>query len=1184
METSNLKKYAIQARKDFLQAVTTRAARIGVTKDKITDYEEQGDLLILGGTAFPKSMKAAFESLRTAINRDGFDATIDAIAYTWFNRFMALRYMEVHDYLDRKVLSSTTEHPYPDIMQQAQHVSFSQSFKKEEVRELLNAGNKDEELYRYLVVAQCNELNKSMPFLFEKVSDLSELLLPDNLLATDSLIRKLVTGIEESQWKEGVEIIGWLYQFYISEKKDQVIGKVVKSEDIPAATQLFTPNWIVKYLVQNSVGAYWLGTYPDSPLKEKMEYYIEPAEQTPEVQEELRKITPEDINPETITVMDPAAGSGHILVEAYRLLKEIYLERGYRPRDIPRLILEKNLFGLDIDRRAAQMAGFALLMEARRDDRSILDSENPTRLNVLEIKDSKGINARQCAETLLSTWERQSPDWLNNNTADLEVGAPRDLLLGFLSLFDEAKTFGSLIQIPESIRKALPAIKKLAEDKLMRGDMFQQSYAGQLLIFVKQAELLAGSYDAVVANPPYMGSKGMNELLKESIKAHFLNSKADLFAVFIERGLKLSRTSGFVSMITMQSWMFLSSYEELRKSLVNNNILASMLHLGARAFGSISGEVVQTTAFTLRKTQQINCKGVFYRLIDGDEQQKKISLSQPKEFRYLVKQSDFSAIPGSPIAYWVSERMREIFKEGTPLGEVAEVKHGLTTGKNESVVRYWVEISAEGFGKNIVSVEELDKTTFCWVPYNKGGDYRKWYGNCEYVLRYDQTGRALMASFSGHRHDGKSHYFREGVTWTFISSSAFGVRLAIQGSVFDVAGSTCFPEKPLVLPTLGLLASKLGFTFLKILNPTLNFQVGNVKNVPMDKFLFENHEIISERVRRCVSCSVTDWDSHETSWDFKSPPLLTAPISKATLSASYDSYTAHCLAQIHEMQSLETENNRLFIDAYGLQDELSPEVPEEEITLHRPDRAEDIKAFLSYSIGCMLGRYSLDEPGLIYAHSGNKDFDPTRYKTYPADADGIIPIMDQPWFEDDATIRFLQFIKTVWSEDTYQENIEFVAESLNRKKNESPEETIQRYFSELFFKDHLRTYKKRPIYWMFASGKERAFQCLVYLHRYNESTLSQMRTEYVLPLQAKMRTEEQRLDADQLSAASTAEKNKLRKQLEKLHKKQAELLKFDELLQHYANQRISLDLDDGVKVNYGKFGGLLAEVKQVTGE
>lgn len=1169
MNTSNIKKYAPQARNDFIAAMRKQAAKYGITADSILPAEQKGDLLLIGDQVFPLSVMKPRDKLIKRIQTSSFEQTIDYIAYSWFNRLCAIRYMECKGLLDhgRRVLSSADGSAgLPQILEECLDIELP-NLDASRVADLKLDGNKDEELYRELLLAQCHALNQVMPLLFEQVSDESELLLPDNLTKTDSLIRDLVSSIPEEDWSD-VQIIGWLYQFYISEKKDQVIGKVVKSEDIPAATQLFTPNWIVKYLVQNSVGRLWLMAQPDSTLASEWEYYIQPAEQTDEVNAQLKQLIDvrisedgDTLNPESITVLDPACGSGHILVEAYDCLKAIYLERGYRSRDIPRLILENNLYGIDIDTRAAQLASFALLMKAREDDRRLFS--NPPKLNIIALQDSQPERLDAFSQDLASTGVAQ---------ADLKE---------LLELFEHASTFGSLIQVPATLAQKLPDLEAKLNTALASGDIFAQQSAQELLPLVQQAKLLAQQYDAVIANPPYMGGKGMNTALKDFAKKKFPDSKSDLFAMFIERGFAWCKDSGFNSMVTMQSWMFLSSYEAMREKLLQDRTIQNMAHLGARAFPEISGEVVQTTAFVMQGQYINGFKPVFFRLVDTGQDQKETELRSGLNRFDSTIQDDFKKIPGSPIAYWVSNKVLEIFENSPSMGDVADARQGLATADNNRFLRFWQEVAIQKIGFGMENREQAQSTHKKWFPYNKGGEFRKWYGNQEYVVNWENDGLEIRENVDEKgkqrsRPQNIEYFFRPSISWSFISSSSFGVRVYPQGFLFDVGGSSLFPKDEHNINAAMFLCSHIAPFLMKMMNPTLNFQVGNVEQLPYIEI--KDNNIGNE----CIRLAKTDWDSYETSWDFTENPIIST--QQPNLEQAFNTWQQQNSDAVAEMKRLEEENNKLFIDAYGLQDELTPDVPDEQITLTRADREKDSQRLISYALGCMMGRYSLDEPGLIYAHAGNQNFDASRYQKFPADADGIIPLTEMHWFEDDATHRIQEFLTAVWGKDTLDTNMQWLAESLDKKASETAEDTIRRYLASKFYKDHMQTYKKRPIYWLFSSGKQGAFQALVYLHRYNESTLARMRTEYVMPLISKMAAYANSLETAKESSDSAAEIKRIEKKLQDLHKQQAELSSFEEKLRHYADQRISLDLDDGVKVNYGKFGDLLAEVKAVTGE
>ena len=1183
MNRNKLETYARQARRDFIAAVTDRAAFYGMTAQSIETLVEQGDVTLIGGRAFPRDVAEPRKRLVGQIQREGFEPVMEAMAYTWFNRFAAIRYMELHGYLDHgyRVLSHPEGQPYPEILQHAADVDLP-GLEREKAVELKLDGAQDEELYRLLIKAQCNALHEAMPFLFERIGDETELLLPANLLHTDSLIRRLVEDIDESAWEQ-IEIIGWLYQFYISEKKDQVIGKVVASVDIPAATQLFTPDWVVKYMVQNSLGAQWLATYPHSPLKGQMDYYIEPAAQSGEVKAQLAAITSSTLNPEALTLIDPASGSGHILVEAYDLFKAIYLERGYRQQDVTQLILEKNLFGLDIDARAAQLTGFALMMKGRADDRRFF--ERGIRLNVMALVDSTGFDAERLAQGV--------------KLADygLKLGDLTELM----RLFVHATTFGSLIQVPEELVAKLPALKRLSGTTSQ--DLFVSNALKRLGPLVQQAGLLAAQYNAVVANPPYMGSKFHIPILKKFLKDHFPDAKSDLFACFIERGFTLAKDARHNAMVTMQSWMFLSSFEKMRERMLREKTILTMAHLGARAFGSISGEVVQTTVFVLKNRPPHGYKPVFFRLLDGGEPEKRMALANGENRCDTTAQDEFKKIPGSPVAYWVSERLREVFERGTLLGKLVDARQGLATADNDQFLRRWHEVDQEkcgyGFASRVAAAESGKK----WFPYNKGGEFRRWFGNNEYLVNWGDDGKDIFAFRPRSVIRNPDYYFQPSLTWSDVTSGPGSFRINDSGSIHDVAGMSAFSFHGVGrLLLAGYCNTPIVLAIAGATNPTLHFQIGDFVNIPFIKAVGETLSLeVTKNVDWLVYTTGVDWNAYERSWDFQSLSILPASSAAAqTLESSYDAWMARNRETIAEMKRLEEENNRLFISAYGLADEITPDVPVEQITLtlnpayryggklSEEDqwirfRQDTMAELVSYAIGCMMGRYSLDEPGLIYAHSGNAGFDASRYNTFPADSDGIVPLTDNEWFDDDAFHRFTEFMSTAWDATYLEENLTFLAGNLSHKKNGSSSETLRHYLCDSFFKDHLQTYKNRPIYWLFSSGKQKAFQCLVYLHRYNEGTLARMRTEYVIPLQGMIASRVRQLEGDIDTTTSTAHRKRLEKEQATLVKQQSELREFDEKLRHYADQRIGLDLDDGVKANYGKFGDLLAEVKTVAG-
>ncbi|WP_096087092.1 BREX-1 system adenine-specific DNA-methyltransferase PglX [Agaribacterium haliotis] len=1202
MNTAKLKKYAPQARREFISAVSKQLNQLGIYSDKqISDVKEQGSVLSIEGKAFPIGIKTARERLVRKLKTFGYAQLIEQVAYTWFNRLCAIRYMEIHDYLGHgfRVLSHPDNPKGFEIIDHAQDAADELGLDRARIVELKLAGNKDEELYRELLLGQCHKLHEAMPFLFDALDDETELLLPDNLTRTDSILRGLVDSIPEEDWQQ-VEVIGWLYQFYISEKKDQVMGKVVKSEDIPAATQLFTPNWIVKYLVQNSVGRQWLQTYPDSAIKTQMEYYIEPAEQSDEVNQQLKAITPESIEPETIKVLDPACGSGHILIEAYNVLKAIYEERGFRSRDIPKMILENNLYGLDIDDRAAQLSGFALMMMARDDDKRIFTRN--VRLNVLSLQESNHIDLPTLwkALNLSGSWQSGTSQGLfSDEEQDLSLFNADNryqLLKRTLARFTQAKTFGSLVDVPsdeyDQLRELLSTLVELQES----GDSMQKPAAKQLIEIVHQALVLSIRYDAVIANPPYMGSKSMNSQLKKLAKDDYANSKADLYAIFMERGFSLLNERGFNAQINMHSWMFITSFEELRRRILQYKRIVTMAHLGARAFSQIGGEVVQTTAWIINNTYINSYKPVFYRLVDGDENEKKISLLNRNNEHSTIEQENLTKLPGSPVAYWASLDFIKLM-ENADLLDARAVKGLDTNGNIDLFLKRWHEIDINKF-----SEFANDSKKSVWYPIAKGGEFRKWYGNNEYVINYENDGQALKANKANLRNMDK--YFQEGATWTVVSTAGFAVRYLPRGFTFDQGGSGIFVstnDRYSIWDVLSSLNSSIVYGVAKLLCPTLNYTTGDVRKFPIWKF-----ECLEEVTKELVDIHKKDWDSSEVSWGFQRNALLDE-VAETNIECSLEK----CLTKQSELVSraieLETLNNKVIeksfdnvekenmLDVSNITMLVNPlySFGSKSVDDFKPlSKSKIISELISYSMGCMMGRFSLSRKGLVFAGSAGREFDELlidgAYEGFIPDEDGIIPLTDREWFKDDATNRFREFVQVVWGEEHLQENLDFVAESLclnaiKPKKSESALETIRRYLSTQFYKDHLKTYKKRPIYWLFSSGKQKAFECLVYLHRYNEGTLSRMRTEYVTPLLGKYDAYAEQLEKQIETADSTSEANRFKKELDALIKKQVELREFDDKLKHYADMRISLELDDGVKVNYGKFGDLLADVKAITG-
>jgi hypothetical protein len=1121
---------------------------------------------------------------------------LERVAYSWFNRLAALRYLDArlwHPFGARVLMPQTESETQPEVLKLLRSGSLPaelqphtdearlQGLLDGRIPTAMAGADPQGEVYRELILAVCRSYHQLLPNLFEGLDDASELLLPVDLLSDGSIAGGFRSQISDSDC-EDVEIIGWLYQFYISEKKDQVIGKVVKSEDIPAATQLFTPNWIVKYMVQNSLGAQWLATYPSSALKGQMEYYIKPAEQTEEVKAQLAAITPEALNPEELTLIDPACGSGHILVEAYELFKAIYLERGYQQREIPQLILQKNLYGLDIDERAAQLTSFALMMKGRGDDRRLF--ERGIQLNVMAMVNSDGLDVEGLANAV--------------NLADHGL-KPADFV-ELKQLFEHATTFGSLIQVPDGLAEKLPALRRLSE--LKGQDMIVAKGLKTMESLVRQAELLAVQYDDVVVNPPYMGANGMATSLKNFAKNTYPRVKSDLFACFIEGANSLNVASGRNSMVTLQKWMFLSSFQDLREGMLRGKIMSSLVHIGYNSFPAMNSKVAQAAAFS-----SVNCHVDSYLAtfidLNSDSQtadKRDLFLTHSPQRCHVVDSRIFDAIPGKPLAYWIPSAMLDAFKGGEPLRTIAEPSQGLSTADNDRFLRNWQEVSFNNACIDAVSHARAHESFRKWFPLSKGGQFRKWYGNKEFLVNWKDDGydiRDQQDATGKPRAAVRNHslYFRQGITWSALTSSALSMRVHSTGSIFSDKGQALFPrfEKDF-LRVLAFVNSVVANQFLRLLSPTLDFHSGYIGCLPVLEVP------AAPACSRLVEISCEEWNAYERSWVFQSLPLLSASTDPSpTLESSYTAWIANNKQTIAEMKRLEEENNRLFIDAYGLQDELTPDVPVEQITLtvnpayrYGGNLSEDelwnrfrqdtIKELLSYATGCMMGRYSLDHPGLILANAGDtlenynaKVGKSTGDLTFQPDPDGIIPVLDGEWFEDDIVARSREFLRVCFPASSLNTDLAFIETSLGKD--------LRKYFCTDFYKDHLQTYKKRPIYWLVQSpaGPSRGgFACLIYLHRYTKDTLNLVLNNYFRPYLQKLEARQAQLGLDQLNDALPArDRTAARKEAEKITKvlKECQAWEQDSLLP-LAQQRIELDLDDGVKVNYLKLQDVLAPI------
>ena len=1180
MNKGAIQRFAIWARNELIAQVSQRAYQYGITKEGCGE----ANAVTVSGRALTGDEQKQRKELVDQIRSKGYTQVMEEVAYTWFNRFIALRFMEVNNYLPShiRVFSDSTGAFKPEILSDVLHLDLP-GLNREKVAEYIES-NDTEGLYRYLLLTQCNALNDPLPRMFEKMGGYTELLLPNNILKQDSVLGHMVADIPEEDWQDAVQIIGWLYQYYNTELKDDTFALLKKNvkitkERIPSATQLFTPDWIVRYMVENSLGRIYVdkrkneGIYADGRgldemtwheaeseriateklIADKMgwKYYLPEAEQTQEVRKQLDEIQNEyaTLDVKDIKVIDPCMGSGHILVYAFDVLMQIYEANGYSQRDAAQSILENNLYGLDIDDRAAQLAYFAVMMKARQYDRRIF---------------SRGIQPHVYAIVESNGLDRSTIDYFTNNDPKLQKD--------FGTLVDElrdAKEYGSILNISQVDFASLYArVEKVRADI----SMFRESVLNSFLPLIQVAEVMAKKYDVVVTNPPYMGSSGMNARLAQYVKDHFPNTKADLFACFIERGNQMAVKHGYNCMVTMQSWMFLSSFEKMREKVLQTKTITNLMHMENMVMGIAFG-----TAVTVFRNNAIKgYKGTYNQIKLQD-----IENGEPKTFpvpenRFAQTSTDnFSKIPGSPVAYWVSRAIYDIF-ETENVGMHFDVKAGICTGKNEMFIMQWHEFN--------FNESSLVTTNYKYTPHNKGGEYRKWYGNRDVFLKYSRDALKKMEPNAGFRHDGKEYYFKPHIGWSKISSSKSSFRFFEKGFTFDSAGLGLFSDTANMKTTLAVLNSKIVECLIPILNPTLNVTPLVVKKLP---YVSDNSAQITSTVDDCVGCAKTDWDSYETSWEFKRNPL----VNGNRLAAAYTAWKQECEDRFQQLKKNEEELNRIFIDIYGLQDELTPDVADKDVTVHRVFDSKDgvpesmkgsnyvrtmrdeIVSLISYAVGCMFGRYSLDVDGLAYAGG---EWDESRYKTIVPDSDNIIPICDDDYFDDDITGRFVKWVETVYGSETLEENLKFVADALGGKG--TPREVIRSYFLNDFYADHLKTYQKRPIYWLFDSGKKNGFKALIYMHRYQSDLLARMRTDYVHEQQERYRTQLTHL-ADAIEHAGAAERVKLTKQQKKLQEQALEIQKYEEKIHHLADQNIQIDLDDGVKHNYELFADVLAKIK-----
>lgn len=1143
MDKNAIKKYAVWARRELISRVSQRAALYEITDKGYGDATADSVL----GRVMSAEEKRQRQALITQIREKGYEQVMEEIAYTWFNRFIALRFMEVNGYLPSRVRVFTDDENNfkPQILTEAINMELD-GLDMEKVYALKNA-NDDDALFKYMIIVQCNALSSILPGMFQRISDFTELLFPDNLLREGSVIEQMVTMIPEEDWTDQVQIIGWIYQFYNIEPKAAVFGKKdrVCKEEIPAATQLFTPEWIVRYMVENSLGKLWVEGHPNDELKATWKYYLDEAEQESDVQAQLAEIRKEyaALKPEDILAVDPCQGSGHILAYMFDVLVQIYESYGYTAREAASSIVEHNIWGLDIDDRAAQLAYFSIMMKARQYDRRFLN--RGIQPHIFAIQESNNIDSH-CVSYFV------------NSRPELKSAISQ-----ILTMLLDAKEYGSI----------LPAINVDFDILYNRFSEIQSEatptiYSLQtvetLLPLVQVAEALSKQYHIVVTNPPYMGSSNMSNKLSTYVKKHYDDSKADMFAVFIERCLAFAKAHGYQAMITQHAWMFLSSYERLRQKLCTANIV-NMAHLGPRAFDEIGGEVVQTTTFVIRKVKCENHIGTYLRLVDPTSQGGKENLFLSGDNRYYIKQSHMANIPGVPVAYWVSEKLISDFSNGIPFSEIGYPRVGMQTSNNDKFLRLWYEVRSDEFFSKSKK----------WIKYIKGGQFRRWYGNLEYVVWYNGTPDFILQQKNA-RVLPESELDLPKCTWTDLATSRYSCRIAPLDSFHDISGHCFYPSVSNQMYLLGLTNSVVFQEIIDLLNSSLHYQVGDVARTPV---IIADKDKVTSLVQNCVDISKADWDSFETSWDFQEHPLICALSQgeaegvRVSVAYAFERWRKASEERFLRLKENEEELNRIFINTYGLEEELKPEVEDKDITVRRADLQRDIRSFISYSVGCMFGRYSIDLPGLIYAGG---DWNVSNYTSFQPDKDGILPICDDEYFEDDIVGRFVKFVEMVFGIDTLEENLRFIASALGGKG--SPREAIRSYFINDFYTDHLKVYQKRPIYWLFDSGKKNGFKCLIYMHRYQPDTIARIRTDYVHEQQSRYRTAIADLES-RISNAGTSERVKLSKQLTKLQEQAEELRVYEEKIHHLADQMIRIDLDDGVKHNYAIFQDVLAKIK-----
>lgn len=1151
MNKTAIKNYAIWARVQLIEAAKQRSYEYEITENG----ENKSGLDMVGGRLLTKTEKDQRNQLISEINRKGFSQVMEEAAYTWFNRFIALRFMEVNGYLPSKVRVFTDENGAfrPEILKQAISIEL-EGLDRSKVLDLLDSQD-NEELYKYLLITQCNALSTGLPYMFEKIANWTELLFPVNLLRTDSVLGQMISEIPEKDWTDAVEVIGWLYQYYNIDLFNEIYDgdsskRKIKKEQVPAATQLFTPDWVVRYMIENSLGRLWYEGH-DHFDTSSWKYYVEDIEQDPIIENKLQTIRAEyaRIKPEEIKVIDPCMGSGHILVYAFDILMQIYTSSGWSERDAATSIIKNNLYGLDIDDRAGQLAYFAIMMKARKHNRRILNGD--IKPNVLSIQES---------------------NWMTDEFISYVAGNDANMKADLLKLRDtfwNAKEYGSILLVPslhyEGMYERINALSRSFAE-----DLFQAQYhlmaTEQLLPLVKQSQIMSQRYDITVTNPPYLGSSRFDANLNEYVNQHYKDEKSDMATIMLRRMIDgFAKDYGFIAAITTVSWMFISSFQKFRNKFLHSADFVNLVDFGTELFEGKIGHL--PVASWVNRKSNINPNARAIRLVDFCFSRR--NEKEPEFFNeqnhHIFNSRDFEVIPSTPIAYWIGKNAVEAFKKGISIDSISDYTGSQNkTAGNDKYLRLSWEIDKNKFGPGKK-----------WIVYAKGGDYRKHYGNVSSVIDWSETARSFYDTNPTSNLLAQRYWYQEGITYTMLTTRGANFRYMPGIGAFDMGGPEICRLGENLYYVLAFLNSKLTQMYLSLLNPTINLQAKDVKALPLiiDSTRFEE---ISNLERENVALSKMDWDSFETSWDFERHPLLNG---SKRISDAYALWEKKCISRFERVHQNEERINELFIEIYSLADEMSPIVDERDVTLSKPNRQREIKSLISYAVGCAFGRFSLDKAGLCYAGG---EWNSSDYKTIIPDADNIIPVCDDDYFEDDIVSKVIDFVRLAYGEDYLEENLRYIADSLGSGKG-TPREILRSYMFNEFYADHCADYSitnsgRRPVYWLFSSGKKNGFKCLIYMHRYKPDIIARIRTDYIFEQQGRYSTAIAGLEY-QLQHASGSEKAKINKTIIKLKEQEEEIRRYEEKVHHLADQMISIDLDDGVKVNYAKFQDVLEKIK-----